>query len=46
MIYVFAFSTGLEGALMPTFLTFAKHSPENCPMINEKSKEDELGNRW
>jgi hypothetical protein len=32
---------------MPTFLEIARHSPENCPMINEKARKVflEAGNK-
>ena len=40
MIYMHLSHTlSFESVVMPTFLIISKHSPENCPMNNEKMKK-------
>jgi len=31
-----------ESISMPTFLVISKHSPENCPMFNEKARKVQM----
>lgn len=37
-LYVTSDILPIESAIMPTFLIISRHSPENCPMNNEKMK--------
>ena len=40
MIYIYLSHTlSFESVIMPTFLMISRHSPENCPMNNEKMKK-------
>jgi hypothetical protein len=40
MIYMYLSHTlSFESVIMPTFLMISRHSPENCPMNNEKMKK-------
>jgi hypothetical protein len=40
MIYKHLFHTlSFESLIMPTFLIISRHSPENCPINNEKMKK-------
>ena len=39
MIYIrLPYTLSFESAIMPTFLIISRHSPENCPLNNEKMK--------